>query len=601
MAFLERGLPCGNKHPEVHISSGHIVGERLTSNVVHFGGIPYARPPVGELRWKRPQNPVPWNDVLDCTSNRSKERKAWPVQSVSEEDLKKGVFISEDCLHLNIWAPATKPKKKVPVFVWIYGGGLVGGSMYEKCCDGRAYAERGLVFCSFNYRVGAMGFLAPQSADHNCGLWDQVRALHWIRSEIRAFGGDPTNITICGQSAGADSVYWLNCSVHANWMYDKAIIMSPASFTITPDQADELAGEFCKELEKHLCIKGLDVAPLSTLQAISGKDILHVQEKGKFVLNPCTGPGWRIGAGECPVLSPPQTKASISPTGLFCMPEPVTGWPLPVACVDGVFLADKPLNELKRGVARHLSVIVGSNKEEDSYAPNEPDAYGARITGGRKEVVKRVEWELAGADAHARALQAGKTAQDLNVIANDIVKAYECEFPNFHGNADSPEQWLQDMISSDFAFSTAANLIAQRLWLHAPHSIWKYQFEGYNRRGSFHARELCLCSGAQDPPPLGSKEVRKDWLDSWTAFAKSGNPNTPDMNGAWTNFIPQKHNVLFWDGHEGWWPGSLAERIGLAKTSDVWEELWGIQPCGTDPACGHGMRLLKHFRGSQVR
>ena len=131
----------------------------------------------------------------------------------SPQPLHRGILLSrQDCLHLDLWLPpgtlASPMKKQLPVLVWIYGGGLLSGSKDDPGSSGQGYAEQGVIFVCINYRVGALGFLCPRNGDANCGLWDQVSALEWIQREIGNLGGDPAQVTIMGQSAGGDSVYW---------------------------------------------------------------------------------------------------------------------------------------------------------------------------------------------------------------------------------------------------------------------------------------------------------------------------------------------------------------------------------------------------------
>ncbi|CAK9091375.1 Cholinesterase (Acylcholine acylhydrolase) (Butyrylcholine esterase) (Choline esterase II) (Pseudocholinesterase) [Durusdinium trenchii] len=198
---------CRADAPRAQLSSGSILGEYAGSSE-HFAGVPFAQPPVGQLRWKKPAPVEPWLGDLDCTSNRA-ERLGRPVQAVAPHEDRQP---AEDCLHLDLWLPpgtlASPMKKQLPVLVWIYGGGLLSGSKDDPGSSGQGYAEQGVIFVCINYRVGALGFLCPRNGDANCGLWDQVSALEWIQREIGNLGGDPAQVTIMGQSAGGDSVYW---------------------------------------------------------------------------------------------------------------------------------------------------------------------------------------------------------------------------------------------------------------------------------------------------------------------------------------------------------------------------------------------------------
>lgn len=220
--------------PVVDAFAGRVRG--TASEDVHvFRGIPYARPPVGELRWRAPVQLPRWQGVRDAT-----QFGAACVQPPSPESsiyYSTYAAMSEDCLFLNIWAPANA--RKAPVLVWIHGGSLLGGAGSEAMYDGAHFAARGVIVVSINYRLGALGWLAHpalsgESHDNvsgNYGLLDQIEALRWVRRNIGAFGGDPDNVTIAGQSAGALSVVFLMVAPEARGLFHRAIAQS--AYTIT--------------------------------------------------------------------------------------------------------------------------------------------------------------------------------------------------------------------------------------------------------------------------------------------------------------------------------------------------------------------------------
>ena len=204
-----------------------------------FKGIPFAAPPVGHLRWKAPQPVKPWTGVRKCDSFGPSPMQSPPVPFgvYSQEFLiPTDGKISEDCLYLNVWTAAKSSRERRPVLVWIYGGGFVAGSGSVPIYNGRAMAKKGVVFVTFNYRVGCFGFFAhpalsgesPQKASGNYGLMDQIAALQWVKRNIAAFGGDPSNVTIDGQSAGAVSVNCLVASPLAKGLFKRAIAESGA-------------------------------------------------------------------------------------------------------------------------------------------------------------------------------------------------------------------------------------------------------------------------------------------------------------------------------------------------------------------------------------
>ena len=217
---------------------GRVEGYR-EENIRIFKGIPFASPPVGDLRWKAPQPPVTWKGIKKCLAFSASPIQPKPVPFLcwSKEFIAPPTPLSEDCLYLNVWTGASSASEKRPVFVWIYGGGFISGSAGCAIYDGLEYAKKGIVYVSINYRVGALGFMAhPElskegnGSSGNYGLMDQVAALQWVKENIAAFGGDPSNVTIGGQSAGSISVYALIASPSARGLFQRAIAESGGIF-----------------------------------------------------------------------------------------------------------------------------------------------------------------------------------------------------------------------------------------------------------------------------------------------------------------------------------------------------------------------------------
>ncbi len=204
-------------------------------NINIYKGIPFAAPPVGNLRWKAPQEIASWKDIKKCVAFSASPVQPTPVpfQCWSKEFIAPPEPLSEDCLYLNVWTGASSAKEKRPVFVWIYGGGFSSGSAACDIYDGKEYAKKGIVFVSINYRVGAIGFMAHpeltkegKGTSGNYGLMDQVAALKWVKENIAAFGGDPSNVTIAGQSAGSMSVNAIIATSFAKSLFQRAIAES---------------------------------------------------------------------------------------------------------------------------------------------------------------------------------------------------------------------------------------------------------------------------------------------------------------------------------------------------------------------------------------
>lgn len=203
--------------------------------VISFKGIPFAAPPVGELRWKAPQPAADWEGVRDCLEFAPISMQSIP--GLDEENIytrewnvDPSIPMSEDCLYLNVWTPAKSEKDRLPVFVWYFGGALQWGNTAEMEFDGERLARRGIVVVTVNYRLNVFGFLAHpellEEAPANFGNLDQQYGLFWTKRNIAAFGGDPDNITIGGQSAGGGSVLTqLNCEGNRGYI-QKAIVES---------------------------------------------------------------------------------------------------------------------------------------------------------------------------------------------------------------------------------------------------------------------------------------------------------------------------------------------------------------------------------------
>ncbi len=216
--------------PVVATQAGKVQG-MVEDGVASWKGIPFAAPPVGPLRWRAPQPVTAWSGIRPATEySHDCMQKPFPSDAAP-----LGTAPAEDCLYLNVWKPAAAAKGKLPVMVWIYGGGFVNGGSSPPTYAGAAMAKQGVLFVSFNYRVGRFGSfalpqLSRQDPDHgllgNYNFMDQIAALRWVRQNIAAFGGDPANVTIIGESAGGMSVHTLVTSPLARGLFHKAVVMS---------------------------------------------------------------------------------------------------------------------------------------------------------------------------------------------------------------------------------------------------------------------------------------------------------------------------------------------------------------------------------------
>lgn len=224
----------------VQTAYGTVQGTREDgAAAVLFKGIPYARPPIGNRRWKRPEKPESWQSVRVCDhfspTSIQGGKNANPYAAFYDKEFYPVVMpSSEDCLYLNVWTPAASPEDRLPVMFWIHGGGFGGGYGHEMEFDGEAFARQGVILVTINYRTGLFGFMAhpelsaenPEGISGNYGIFDQIAALAWVRENIAAFGGDSDRITIFGQSAGAKSVEILCATERTHGMMQRAVMHS---------------------------------------------------------------------------------------------------------------------------------------------------------------------------------------------------------------------------------------------------------------------------------------------------------------------------------------------------------------------------------------
>jgi para-nitrobenzyl esterase len=217
----------------VRVQNGLISGVAETVDGVRvFRGIPFAAPPVGDLRWREPQPVVAWAGVRKADSFSAICTQTPPQGSWFDLEFnRKAQPTGEDCLYLNVWTAAQSSDERRPVLVWFHGGGFVGGSGTDPSHSGSGLAQKGAVVVTLNYRLGVFGFFAhpelTRESDHNAsgnyGLMDQIAALKWVHSNIAAFGGDPQKVTIFGQSAGSDSIALLLTSPLATGLFQRAM------------------------------------------------------------------------------------------------------------------------------------------------------------------------------------------------------------------------------------------------------------------------------------------------------------------------------------------------------------------------------------------
>ncbi len=317
----------------VSVAQGRLRGVRR-GDLWSFSGIPYARPPVGELRWRPPQAPEPWDGTRDAAAfGPIAPQPQAAVGITSASDPASSEPQSEDCLSLNVWTSAlpdeAAPAPGRPVMVWIHGGGFTSGSGSVFLYRGGRLVRRGdVVVVTLNYRLGALGFLGhrglagPDGAVGNWGLRDQVAALTWVRDNIAAFGGDPHNVTVFGESAGGFSVSTLLGTPSASGLFRRAVVQSGGVQVHTVAEAERSA-------DRLVAVLGLASCDRASLLRVPAEELVAATEElGRRRPDP----------------------------GLVPLPH------LPV--VDGVFLPAHPLAAVATGAAVGIDLLIGTNRDE---------------------------------------------------------------------------------------------------------------------------------------------------------------------------------------------------------------------------------------------
>jgi para-nitrobenzyl esterase len=458
---------------EIKTDKGKVRGSFTADGKVRaFKGIPYAAPPVGPLRWQPPQPAAKWKGVRDATRFGARCMQA----AIYEDMVFRDPGPSEDCLTLNVWTPANAKKGSLPVMVWIYGGGFQAGGTSEPRQDGQFLAHRNVVVVSMNYRVGIFGFFvhpeltaeSPHHASGNYGLMDQNAAIQWVQKNISAFGGDPHNITIFGESAGAFSVSALMASRLSQGRFQKAIGESGGAFYNSDlrfqprDVREQSDANFAKQ--------AFGTSSLADLRKLSAADLVKAATAE--------------AAGEHNHFEPD---------------------------VDGWFLPDSVPDIYAAGKQAHIPLLAGWNADEMRSA-----AILARPQPTAESFRLRVETEF------------GPNAQEF-------LKLYRA-------NTDEEALCSAGDLASDrfIVYSTWRWLEAQVKTGGAP--VYRYRFDlgGPGDKfhsaamGAFHSDDIEYVFGALDSRQ-GAKWRPVDYTLSseigqyWTNFARTGDPNGPDL------------------------------------------------------------------------
>jgi para-nitrobenzyl esterase len=497
---------------KLHTEKGKVEGTlTLDSQVRSFKGIPYAAPPIGNLRWQPPQPAAKWRGTLAANAFGHHCIQTNPFPDMSFRDPGP----SEDCLTLNIWTPTNARPGSLPVMVWIHGGGYTAGSASEPRHDGQYLAHHNVIVVTLNYRLGIFGFFthpalvaeSPHHASGNYGLLDQAAALAWVHRNIAAFGGDPNNITIFGESAGSFSVSSLMASPLAKTLLAKAIGESGGAFHSSGLPYPTLPQT--EQADAAFALAAFHTSSLSDLRKLSPDDLIQA------------------------------ATAKTTP------PPPRFG---PV--VDGYFLPQSVPDIYAAGQQAHIPLLAGWNADEVrsmvTLSPTPPT--------------------VASFTAQATK-DFGDHAQDFLALYPDTTGSQALESAG-------------DFVSDRFiAYSTWAWLEAQVKTGDAP--VYRYRFDLPSpgdkfhpaAAGAFHSDDIEYVFGTLDNRPQATWRPEDRALSDqiqqyWTNFARTGNPNSPNLP-TWPLYAPKDDwQVMHLDTHSQSQPDTQRPRYLFLDT--IW-------------------------------
>ncbi|HEY2545906.1 MAG TPA: carboxylesterase/lipase family protein [Candidatus Acidoferrum sp.] len=474
---------------QVRTDAGSVEGTTSADGKVQvFKGIPYAAPPIVALRWKEPQ-PVPmWQGVKKTTEFGARCMQG----NVFGDMVFRDAAPSEDCLYLNVWTPKASADAKLPVMVWIYGGGFQAGATSEPRQDGEHLAHKGVVVVSMNYRLAIFGFFShpeltresPHHASGNYGLLDQAAALQWVHKNIAAFGGDPDNVTIFGESAGSFSVSALMASPVSRGLIHRAIGESGAFFgrTLT---AKPLADS---EQDGARFAQTIGADTLGKLRAMNAQDVFDASVKDKNA--------FRFGPN-----------------------------------IDGYFFPESPLSIYAKGNQARVPLLAGWNHDEGNY-----HAFFGPDPANKENYAKKISQTFGEKAPEAMKAFPGETDEQAKSSADQLATA------NFIGYGTW--KWIEmqaktgDVAVYRYEFDQAPPLAPPAAGAPAPTDAPR----------AYHSAEIEFVFGMLDSKKLPWRpedyELSEQMGSYWTNFAKTGDPNGAGLP-QWPRYDEKgKHEVM---------------------------------------------------------
>ncbi|XP_019741631.1 acetylcholinesterase-like [Hippocampus comes] len=495
----------------VNTRNGKVQGKQLSvlgGNIRAFLGIPFAKPPLGKLRFRDPEPAERWEGVLDATNYAN---SCYQIPDTfypgfrGAEMWNPNTKLSEDCLYLNIWTPFNKASQSslAPVLVWIYGGGFLSGTSSLDIYDGRYLSKvEGVVVVSMNYRIGPLGFLAlpDNNIRGNAGLLDQRLALQWVADNIASFGGDPSQVTIFGESAGSASVGFHLLSPGSHDLFQRAVMQSGS-----PNAPWALISKTVAH-ERSMMLAQLIGCSMSTPAYLD-------------ICLQVTDP-WLITSKQFDVVTQPS---------ILSIPFP------PV--VDGYFLPDEPEILLQSNALPKKEVLLGLNRNEGTYFL----VYGMpgfNITGEslitRKEFIQGVRLAMAGFDA----------------VAEEGVVFHYTDWTDEHNSMKNRDS-LGDLVGDRFFVSPLLEFA--RRYSQRGGKTFLYSFDHRSSinpwpewMGVLHGDEIEFVFGMPLNETWGYTKAEvnmtKKFLKHWANFARTGNPGID--GAAWPLFTPERQEYF---------------------------------------------------------
>jgi para-nitrobenzyl esterase len=508
----------------VEISQGRLRGAWRDDHW-SFSGIPYGRAPVGELRWRPPLAAEAWDEVRDASTFGAIAPQSAAIPGITApSDPGATEPHSEDCLSLNVWTPAlpdtptSAPGQGRPVMVWIHGGGFTSGSGSVFLYRGGSLVRNGdAVVVTINYRLGALGFLAhrdladPDGLVGNWGIHDQLAALRWVRDHIGAFGGDPHNVTVFGESAGGFSVSALLGIPAASGLFRRAIVQSGGAWVHTVEEGERTAERLAAALGVARCSREL-------LQGVPATELVAATEElGRRRPDP----------------------------GLLPLPH------LPV--VDGVLMPQHPLAAVADGAASGVDLLIGTNRDELTlFGLGNPSLMALDAEGVRQWMVNAVP----------------------DIPADDVLESYRTARQSREERVEPRDLWVAAGTDIVFRWPSL-QLAATHGGRGGRSFVYLFDwespaFEGI--LGSCHALELPFVFGVVHEPAVqmfaGSgpdvETLSRNMQTAWLAFARDGIPSH-DGIGEWSAWEPESRTTMLFGPHTGLVPAPRNAELAVLE------------------------------------